>query len=313
MPVSGHGAPLQERRLNHGLQMLPSGRSAFPVPRSSSFHRSLSQKLPELWSDFSDRGLPEARAGLSEQASTFHGDFDVDLGVHLDGSAPSGTRRPQGGARAGSAPLASRDASAAPSPAATASTAGPLRPGHAPGDVVFAGYAEFDMDGRVHTAGEMDRLMMHAACSKYPGARPATFDEYAEGAILGLPAKNQSGRDVVFVGPGATGSELFHTNTLGVQKCVVPPGDDFTECEWGAASLYGRKAMLCVYPVERIRRQRSIAHFGQTRVALGKSGGLKSAASLAGLSPARELDRRRELGPWASQSQAMRRTDQRFR
>ena len=48
--------------------------------------------------------------------------------------------------------------------------------------------------------------------------------------IIGIPPipksfvklYNRSGRDVVFVGPGATGCELFHTNTLGgAQKCVV--------------------------------------------------------------------------------------------
>ena len=97
----------------------------------------------------------------------------------------------------------------------------------------FVGFAEFDMDGRVFTGGEMDRMMMNlgqmrvwhafplsariSASQKYPCSRPATFDEYAERCILGLPERNNSGRDVVFVGPGATGCELFHTNTLGAE------------------------------------------------------------------------------------------------
>ena len=41
------------------------------------------------------------------------------------------------------------------------------------------GFAEFDMDGRVFTGGEMDRMMMISASQKYPCSRPATFDEYA--------------------------------------------------------------------------------------------------------------------------------------
>lgn len=149
---------------------------------------------------------------------------------------------------------------------------------------MFAGYAEFDMDGRAHTAGEMDRIMMMAAASKYPCSRPATFDEYAERRILGLPKTNTSGRDVAFVGPGATGCELFHTNTLGAQKCVVPPKDTF-DGSWGTASLYGRKCVLCIVPMERMKRQQSLSQFGLLRSGLGEtSGRLRRAGSLSALS-----------------------------
>eukprot|EP00438_Fugacium_kawagutii_P007921 Skav203703 [mRNA] locus=scaffold259:362240:390330:+ [translate_table: standard] len=58
-----------ERRLNVGLQTLPSGLSAFPVARQSIFHRSINQKMPELWSDFSDSGLPQA-GSFEEACST---------------------------------------------------------------------------------------------------------------------------------------------------------------------------------------------------------------------------------------------------
>lgn len=252
------------------------------MPRNSQFHRSLNQKLPELWSDFSDRGLPAARAGDSAQAAAFHGDYDVAQGSLWNTGSVGGlddTNRLSSTSAGGSKNFAGSGAAQRGNAAAASS-----RPGHAPGPVVFVGYAEFDMDGRAHTAGEMDRLMMHAATSKYPCARPATFDEYAEGAVLGLPATNQSGRDVVFVGPGATGTEVFHTNTLGMQKCAVPPGDSFEECQWSVASLFGRKAMLCVYPHERLRRQRSLTHYGLARNALARSGRLKSAGSLACLS-----------------------------
>jgi len=219
--------------------MLPSGRSSFPVARHSEFHRTINQKMPELWSDFSDRGLPNARAGHCEKSVSFHGDMQGSRHI-----APQSTK---------------------------------------PGQVVFVGFIEFDMDGRTYTGGEMDRMMAQAAACRYPCSRPATFDEYAEKCILGLPAKNQSGRDVVFVGPGATGCEIFHSNTLGAQKCVVPPGEVF-DGTWGTASLYGRKSVLCVYPVERVRRQQSLTQFGLTRETLGNSGRLKRAGSLASLS-----------------------------
>lgn len=264
---TGRSHALEERRLNHGLQTLPSGRSAFPVARTSAFHSTINQKLPELWTDFSDRGLPDARAGHDEKAARFHGDLHVGASPSSSflGNSPEQlrTRSPFGGS-----------AFASPPPAHA-------RPGH----VVFVGYAEFDMDGRHHTPGEMDRLMLHAAASKYPCARPATLDEYAEKRISGLPARNSSGRDIVFAGPGATGCELFHTNTLGAQKCIVTPGDPF-DGSWGAASLYGRKCVICVHPVERLKRQHSLTQFGLSRGAIsGKDGRMKRPASLSVLPP----------------------------
>jgi len=152
-----------------------------------------------------------------------------------------------------------------------------------PGQCVFVGYAEFDMDGRHHTSGEMDRMMAHAAVSKYPCSRPATLDEYERSLILGLPERNRSGKDIAFTGPGATGCELYHTNTLGSQKCIVPPGDIF-DGHTGAASLSGRKAILCVYPVERVRRQQSLTQFGLARSTIGQSGKLRRAGSLSTIS-----------------------------
>lgn len=231
MARTGHGRALEERRLNFGHQTLPSGLSAFPVARNSEFHRSINQRLPELWSDFSNPSRSEA----NEQSTRFHGDGD---GADAAGKAQQ---------------------------------------------VLFVGYAEFDMDGRVHTAGEMDRLMLHAASAKYPCSRPATFDEYSEGNILGLPKRNLSGRDIVFVGPGATGCELNHTNTLGSQKAMVSPGDHL-DGTWGAASMYGRKCLICVYPVARLKKQQSLMQFGLARQSAGSSGRLRRAGSLTTLS-----------------------------
>eukprot|EP00933_Yihiella_yeosuensis_P013490 TRINITY_DN12479_c1_g1_i1.p1 TRINITY_DN12479_c1_g1~~TRINITY_DN12479_c1_g1_i1.p1 ORF type:complete len:268 (-),score=34.94 TRINITY_DN12479_c1_g1_i1:135-938(-) len=267
MVRTGHGVATEERRLHAGYQTTPSGCSVYPVPRQSEFHRSINQKMPELWSDFSDRGLPQARVGHDEKSSTFHGDSTGSKFV-APGSA-------------------------------------------SPAQVMFVGFAEFDMDGRVHTAGEMDRMMAHAASCKYPSSRPATFDEYVEKCIQGLPERNPSGRDVVFVGPGATGCEVFHTNTLGAQKCVVPPGEMF-DGTWGSASLYGRKCILCVYPVERLKRQQSLTQFGLARRAVGQSGKLKRAGSLASL-----VDRTqwtvRDFSGSSAQAQRSVRMDQFFR
>ncbi|CAE7636681.1 unnamed protein product [Symbiodinium necroappetens] len=266
MPRVGHGPATEERRLNSGLQTLPSGINAFPVARHSPFHRSINQKMPELWSDFSERGLPHGRAGTHERIDNYHGD-------------PELSNR--------EAPVSAR-----------------------PGQVVFVGLAEFDMDGRAFTGGEMDRMMMIAASQKYPCSRPATFDEYAEKSILGLPQRNTSGRDVVFVGPGATGCELFHTNTLGVQKAVVPPGDTF-DGTWGAASLYGRKCILCVYPLQRLKKQQSLVQFGLARSTVGRSGRLRRAGSLASLSDTTQWTTS-NFGA-SNQAQTTQRMDQFFR
>lgn len=261
---TGHGRAMEERRLNFGHQSLPSGANAFPVARASPFHRSINQNLPELWSDFSDRGSPNPR-GHCEQSARFHGDVE----------------RPRRSARHG--------------------------------QVLFAGFAEFDMDGRVHTAGEMDRLMLHAAAAKFPCARPSTFDEYSEGCILGLPQRNVSGRDIVFVGPGATGCELNHTNTLGAQKAMVPPGDHL-DGTWGAASLYGRKALLCVYPVQRVKKQQSLMQFGLARESVGKSGRLRRAGSLSSLADRTQWTSGDfGVGGSSHMAQRMIRTDQFFR
>lgn len=261
MAHSGHGLAGQERRLNHGLQHLPSGRNVYPVPRNSSFHRSINQHLPELWADFSDRGLPEARAGDDGRCIGFHD------GSHADSTLTGLYKGKQGHLAVRSMPpLTQLGASRA-------------------GQVVFVGYAEFDMDGRHQTAGEMDRIMQWAAGEKFPCARPATLDEYERGVIQGLPQRNRSGKDVVFTGPGATGCELFHTNTLGAQKCIVHPGDTF-DGQTGAASLHGRKCCICVYPGERVRRQQSLTQFGLARSTLSGTGKMKKSSSLSAISDA---------------------------
>jgi hypothetical protein len=201
--------------------------------------------------------LPDARAGHDERSLSFHDGF------HGDCTAP-GLFKKIGNMANTTGSFRSTVASRA-------------------GQVVFVGYAEFDMDGRHHTAGEMDRLMALAAAQKYPCSRPATLDEYERGVILGIPPRNHSGKDIVFTGPGATGCELFHTNTLGVQKCIVSPGETL-DGQTGAASYFGRKCCLCVYPLERVKRQQSLTQFGLARSTIGQSGRLRRAGSMTAIS-----------------------------
>merc|ERR1712094_29174 len=89
--------------------------------------------------------------------------------------------------------------------------------------------------------------------------------------------------DIVFPGPGATGCELFHTNTLGVQKCIVSPGE-VLDGQTGAASYFGRNSCICVYPAERVKRQQSLTQFGLARSTIGQSGRLRRAGSLTTMS-----------------------------
>jgi len=308
MARTGHGRALEERRLGHGLQTLPSGLNAFPIARKSEFHRSINQKLPELWSDFSDRGSPDPR-NVCERSAKFHGDHAADASSgaswiqeedieRLRASVEqrqeafreslrhfrlTGAGRFDGAEEQRRALQSFSDEREEIRAEEMRLTALEKQPGaFKQRKVMFVGYADFEMDGRVHTAGEMDRLMLHAASQKYPCARPATFDEYSDQCILGLPSCNHSGRDIVFVGPGATGCELNHTNTLGAQKAIVPSGDAL-DGSWGAASLYGRKSVICVYPLERVKRQQSLTQFGAARSNIGRSGRLRRAGSLTGL------------------------------
>lgn len=242
-----------ERRFNNGLQTIPSGRNAFPVCRGNRFYKTISQSVPELWSDFSERGLPH------EHPEQPRRDPDITQG------GPFRDRKNQ----TGSSFHSSRSS---PSKAPAFSPAQ---------QCLYVGFAEWDMEGRLHTTGEMDRLMAVAAASKYPCARPATFEEYASLQIRGIPKDNGSGRDVAFVGPGSS-VDPSHANTLGSMKWVVPARDPFDGTATTSAT-FGRKCCLCVYPAARVEKQHSLTQFGLARSAAGPNGELRRARSWGGL------------------------------
>ncbi|CAK0909888.1 unnamed protein product [Prorocentrum cordatum] len=91
-----------------------------------------------------------------------------------------------------------------------------------PGDVVAVGHAKFDMDGRTFTPGEMDRLMMDSAVSKYPCARPATFDEYTDQAIVGLPRKNEASARSCFCAQAALVASYTTRARSGARSAPCP-------------------------------------------------------------------------------------------
>ena len=42
---------------------------------------------------------------------------------------------------------------------------------------VFVGFCEFDLERHAHTRAEIDKLMHYVCSSRYPGSRPATYEE----------------------------------------------------------------------------------------------------------------------------------------
>lgn len=249
-----------ERRFNIGLQTLPSGKSAFPVARGNRFYKTIGQNLPELWSDFSDCGLPlvhpEQPPVLDNLVRSTHGSGFKDTGSRFHST--NRTNFSRSGLSKSLAPVQR---------------------------VYFCGFAEWEMDGRLHSAGEMDRLMALAAASKFPCSRPATFDEYSSMNIVGAPTVNVSGRDISFVGPGSC-CERSGSNTLGTQKWVVPARDPFDGTATTSAT-YGKKCCFCVYPAARLEKQHSLSQFGLARSAVSseKEGKLRRVRTWAGPPP----------------------------
>jgi len=153
--------------------------------------------------------------------------------------------------------------------------------------VTFLGYAYWTMDGYLSTRGEMDRSMNHSAQSKFPCSRAATYDEYAFGKIAGLPNRNETGLEVTFVGPRSEGrgeGSLDHRNTLLCRKKAVLP-KDFLDGTCSVASIRGNKACICVYNIDRVKRQPSITQFGYARNCVDERGRVLPDSSLTQLPP----------------------------
>lgn len=264
-----------ERRFNVGCQTLPSGKSAYPVARGNRFYTTIGQNLPELWADFADRGLPHTHPEQNIGPGMDVGREDKglfqkhreDMQGRSDGMQRSGFRdRLQSTNRT------------------NFSKSGGSSKGFAQAQkVVFVGFAEWEMDGRLHSQGEMDRLMAVAAASKFPCSRPATFEEYASMNIAGSPVVNVSGRDISFVGTGSC-CERGDANTLGTKKWVVPARDPFDGTATTSAT-FGKKCCMCVYSVARMEKQHSLSQFGLARTAASslQDGKLRRVRSWAGI------------------------------
>jgi len=124
----------------------------------------------------------------------------------------------------------------------------------------FLGFAFFQQDGRALNHNEQEGMMWRAAALKFPCSRPALYDEYAEGRILGLPERNVAGAEVVFGGLSSRGdAPATHKGWVlgGYPKRCVLTGDPF-DGQTETASSFGRKAVLCVLPQRRLVRQPSL-------------------------------------------------------
>lgn len=247
-----------ERRFNIGCQTLPSGKSAYPVARGNRFYKTINQNLPELWADFSDRGLPHD-----------HPEQYIGPGIKvdaLDGTQRSGFRDRTRAPKVDSVVFQSTNRTNF----STGRGSSKSSKGFAATRVVFVGFAEWEMDGRLHSQGEMDRLMAVAAASKFPCSRPATFEEYSSMSVIGSPKVNASGRDISFVGSGSC-CERGDANTLGTKKWVVPARDPFDGTATTSAT-FGKKCVMCVYPAARMEKQHSLSQFGLARTAASNYG-----------------------------------------
>lgn len=153
--------------------------------------------------------------------------------------------------------------------------------------VTFVGYAYWTMDGYLCTAGEMDRSMNHTTQSKFPCSRAATYEEYLNGKIAGLPTRNETGIEVTFVGPNSEArgrGSLEHKNTLLCSKKAVLPKDPL-DGTCSVSAIRGNKAVVCVYDIGRVKRQPSIAQFGYARKCIDKEGKVIGDCSLMSLRP----------------------------
>merc|ERR1719265_636184 len=139
--------------------------------------------------------------------------------------------------------------------------------------VRFIGFAYFQQDGRALNHKEQESVMWRAASLKYPCSRPASYDEYEEGRILGLPERNVSGNEVIFTGPSSMGdAPTKHKGWVlgGYPKRAVLMGDPLDgSSEIGSA--FGRKAIMCVLPQRRLVRQPSLRMWGDCRYDLWRA------------------------------------------
>merc|ERR1719379_57933 len=71
--------------------------------------------------------------------------------------------------------------------------------------VRFIGFTYFEQDGRALNHSEQESMMWRSAAMKFPCSRPASYQEYMDGRILGMPERNVSGCEIIFTGNPSRG------------------------------------------------------------------------------------------------------------
>eukprot|EP01106_Pelomyxa_sp_JSP_P000457 TRINITY_DN1065_c0_g1_i1.p1 TRINITY_DN1065_c0_g1~~TRINITY_DN1065_c0_g1_i1.p1 ORF type:complete len:518 (-),score=117.70 TRINITY_DN1065_c0_g1_i1:29-1582(-) len=115
--------------------------------------------------------------------------------------------------------------------------------------VRFVGFATLNYNLTKHTDQETEAQMVAVASRTYPRSRPATAAEYISFSIYNLPSKAPADQQLVFAGPGNTGSPNT-TCKSGHNWLFVMPGADLC----GVRSLagngcYGSCSFVCVTSV----------------------------------------------------------------
>jgi hypothetical protein len=139
--------------------------------------------------------------------------------------------------------------------------------------VRFIGFTYFEQDGRALNHHEQESMMWRSAAMKFPCSRPASYQEYMDGRILGMPERNVSGCEIIFTGnPSRGDAPAKHKGWVlgGYPKRAVLKGDPL-DGTTEIGSSFGRKAIVCVMPQRRLVRQPSLRTWGACRYDLWRA------------------------------------------
>ena len=115
----------------------------------------------------------------------------------------------------------------------------------------FAGYIEWSQTADSQSDVDQDAIMDSECNAVFPGSRAATVEEIAMGAIVGLPATNDSGRHLVGACPSCEG--LDHPSCVdGHARNCVNPGASFPgvlppDASWNPNCHTSVRSAACVF------------------------------------------------------------------